>query len=95
MNTWIKVALTQLGWKFPRKGAIHLDEYDKKRLKNAGITEYQMIKTFRVGEEESPLKFVWAHGAWKITIVLRENPNKQGDYQLISCWKGKNWETWY
>ena len=91
MNAWIKTALTQLGWKLPRKGTIHLDEYDKNRLKAQGITEYQMIKTFRDGEEETPNKFVWVDEGYRITIILRENPNRQGDYQLVSCWKGKNW----
>lgn len=91
MNTWIKEALVQLGIKFSRQGKIDLDDYDRNRLKRARITEYQMVKAFRNGEEESPLKYVWVDGKHKITIVLRENPNRQGDYQLVSCWKGKNW----
>jgi hypothetical protein len=91
MNSVIKEVLNQLGFNLARKGEIFLDDYERLKIKNAGITETQVITTYRYGEEETPLRFVKADGKYKITVILRQNPNGKETYQLIACWLAKNW----
>lgn len=92
MNNSLKEILNQLGIKQARKGTIFLDDFDRMKLKSAGISEYQMIQAYRKGEEETPNKFVLVDGKYKVNIVLKQNPNKKEMYQLVSCWLTKNWK---
>jgi hypothetical protein len=92
MNNTLKEVLSQLGVKFPRKGKIVVDEHAKTILGWSGISEVQMINTFRHGDEETQGKFIRVEGAYKITIVVRPKKFMDDQYELISCWLGKNYK---
>jgi len=91
-SLWVEL-LSQLGIKLARKGEIVLDDpYDKRILKWSGITEAQLIRTYRYGEEETPQRFVLDEGGYKTTIILKPESEEKKIYHLVSCWKSKSWK---
>jgi hypothetical protein len=89
-SLWVEL-LSQLGIKLARKGTINLDDHARRIMRWAGISETQVIKAYRYGEEETPQRFILVDGKYRITVILKPEGEGKKSYSLISCWLSKNW----